>query len=93
MIDLQALKDVDDIDHITVEKDEDNAHGRINHFCVKRIAAEKFSNEKAASLLRHIELWYPETQAIIQKTDFADAESLYSALRAAREIILEKHSL
>ncbi len=88
MIYLQVLKDVDDIDHITVEKIEDDAHENIDHFTIRRIAPEKFSLTKAVELLKHMELWYPETAETIQKTDFSDAESVYNSLRIVRDIIL-----
>ncbi len=87
MVDLQLLKDVDDIDHLTLEKAED-AGDNIKHFAIIRIAPEKFSLTKAVRLLKHLATWYPETEKTVKQTDFNDTESVYSALRAVREIIL-----
>ncbi len=88
MVDLQLLKDVDDIDHLTVEKIEDDTHENIDHFTTRRIACEKFSLTKAVKLLKHMELWYPETAETIQKSEFYDSESVYNSLRIVRDIIL-----
>ncbi len=81
MIDFQALKDVDDIDHLTLEK--------IDHFTTRRISDEKFSSKKAAKLIKHIEMWHPETAEHIKNADLSDNESVYNTLRTIREIILK----
>ncbi len=88
MIYLQVLKDVDDIDHLTVEKTEDRKHENIEHFSIRRIAPEKFSLPKAVKLLKHMEMWYPETAQTVQKTDLSDTDSVYNSLRNVRDIIL-----
>ncbi len=88
MVDLQALKDIDDIDHLTLEKNENDVDKNTYHFATKRIAPEKFSLKKAAELLKHIEMWYPETAEVIAKTDFGNADSVYNSLRKARDKII-----
>ena len=88
MVDLQILKDIDDIDHITLEKVEDDAHEHIDHFTIRRISPEKFSITKAIGLLKHMEMWYPETSDTVREADFDDADSIYNALRNVRDIIL-----
>ncbi len=92
MIDLQTLKDIDDIDHLTLEKIEANAHKNTYHFEIRRIAPEGFSVKNAIALLKHIELWYPETAKIVKKTDFTNADSVYNSLRKVREEILNSIS-
>ncbi len=88
MTDLQILKDIDDIDHLTVEKIEDDAHENIDHFTIRRIAFEKFSAEKAVKLLKHMAMWYPETEETVNQTNFTDTDSIYNSLRTVRGIII-----
>ncbi len=89
MVNLQALKDVDAIDHLTVEKIEDDAHQKINHFIIRRISPERFSLVNAVKLLKHIEVWYPQTEETVNQTDFSDTDSVYNSLRIVRDIILK----
>ncbi len=84
MVFLQVLKDIDDIDHLTLEK-----HG--DHFTLKRIADDKFSMSKAEKLLKHIELWYPETAEAVKQADLNNANSVYTALRNVRDIIINSY--
>ncbi len=87
---LQLLKDIDDIDHLTLEKFEENKDKSNYHFVLRRIPAENFSLPKAVKLLSHIEIWYPETAEVVRRTDFSDTDSVYNALRSVREFILKE---
>ncbi len=88
MADMQILKDVDDIDHLTLEKAEDDAHEKIEHFNLRRIAPEKFSLSKSAKLLKNMGAWYPQTQPLVEQTDFDDPDSVYASLRNVREMLI-----
>ncbi len=88
MINLQALKDIDDIDHLTLEKNENDVNKNTYHFVTERIAPERFHLQKAVALLGHIKMWYPETEETVRKTDLGNGDSVYNSLRKARDIIL-----
>ncbi len=87
MIDLQILKDVDDIDHLTLEKQEESARQDSYHFILRR--KRSFSAQEGVRLLRHLETWYPEAAGILRDTDLTDGEAVYRSLRAARALLLE----